>query len=177
MALNEDNNKVVKAASTNTSLLSDVRLIVEQGLKTAYEGVNQVQINTYWQVGRRIVEEEQKGEDRAEYGTYLMKNLANEMASEYGDAYSLRNLQLMRQFYLLFRDLEIVNARVHNLRWTHFRSLLRVTDENARYSTLAKNDKLFAAKYLTYLPTEEQLRKEIEQQKILFEQQNHESDK
>lgn len=47
----------------------------------------------------------------------------------------------------------------------------------ARYSTLAKNDKLFAAKYLTYLPTEEQLRKEIEQQKILFEQQNHESDK
>ena len=46
----------------------------------------------------------------------------------------------------------------------------------ARYSTLAKNDQLFAAKYLTYLPTEEQLRKEIEQQKILFEQQNHESD-
>ena len=57
MALNEDNNKVVKAASTNTSLLSDVRLIVEQGLKTAYEGVNRVQISTYWQVGRRIVEE------------------------------------------------------------------------------------------------------------------------
>jgi hypothetical protein len=47
----------------------------------------------------------------------------------------------------------------------------------ARYSTLAKNDQLFAAKYLTYLPTEEQLRKEIEQQKILFEQQNQESDK
>lgn len=353
---NEDNNKVVKATSTNTSLLSDVRLIVEQGLKTAYQGVNQVQISTYWQIGRRIVEEEQSGEDRAEYGTYLMKNLANEMTREYGDAYSLRNLQLMRQFYLLFKDLEIVNARVHNLRWTHFRSLLRVNDENARYwymkeandqmwstrtldrniasqyyyrllqspkkedvieemhqltaplqdphefikspvvaeflglpsnaafteteleraiihhikdfllemgkgfafvaeqqhirteqndyfidlvfynymlksfvlidlkttrlsyqdvgqmdmylqmydelkrtegdnptvgiilcsetdgdvarySTLAKNDQLFAAKYLTYLPTEEQLRKEIEQQKIIFEQQNHESDR
>ena len=149
MALNEDNNKVVKAASTNTSLLSDVRLIVEQGLKTAYEGVNQVQINTYWQVGRRIVEEEQKGEDRAEYGTYLMKNLANEMASEYGDAYSLRNLQLMRQFYLLFRDLEIVNARVHNLRWTHFRSLLRVTDENARYWYMKEaNDEMWSTRTL-----------------------------
>ena len=149
MAFNEDNNKVVKATSTNTSLLSDVRLIVEQGLKTAYEGVNQVQISTYWQIGRRIVEEEQNGEDRAEYGTYLMKNLANEMTSEYGDAYSLRNLQLMRQFYLLFKDLEIVNARVHNLRWTHFRSLLRVNDENARYWYMKEaNDQMWSTRTL-----------------------------
>ena len=149
MAFNEDNNKVVKATSTNTSLLSDVRLIVEQGLKTAYEGVNQVQISTYWQIGRRIVEEEQNGEDRAEYGTYLMKNLANEMTSEYGDAYSLRNLQLLRQFYLLFKDLEIVNARVHNLRWTHFRSLLRVNDENARYWYMKEaNDQMWSTRTL-----------------------------
>lgn len=63
MAFNEDNNKVVKATSTNTSLLSDVRLIVEQGLQTAYEGVNSVMVKTYWQVGRRIVEEEQQGEN------------------------------------------------------------------------------------------------------------------
>lgn len=116
-------NEIMKS---DERLISDVKQIVEQGLQTAYQGVNRVQISTYWQIGRRIVEEEQNGEDRAEYGTYLMKNLAKEMANEYGDAYSLRNLQLMRQFYLLFRDLEIVNARVRNLRWTHFRSLLRV---------------------------------------------------
>lgn len=58
-----------KDISRNTSsLLADVRTIVEQGLQTAYMGVNTVMVSTYWQVGRRIVEEEQQGEKRAEYG-------------------------------------------------------------------------------------------------------------
>jgi hypothetical protein len=77
MAFNED-NKVVKATSTNTSLLSDVRLIVEQGLQNAYQGVNSVMVKTYWQVGRRIVEEEQQGEKRAEYGKQIITLLAEE---------------------------------------------------------------------------------------------------
>ena len=262
MAFNEDNNKVVKATSTNTSLLSDVRLIVEQGLKTAYQGVNSVMVKTYWQVGRRIVEEEQQGEKRAEYGKQIITLLAEDLSKSYNRGFTARDLRSYRQFYLSFKDLEIWHSRVPNLSWTHFRTMLRVADDNARYwymreaskemwsvrtldrniasqyyyrllqspkkedvieemhqltdvgqmdmylqmydelkrtegdnptvgiilcsetdgdvarySTLAKNDQLFAAKYLTYLPTEEQLRKEIEQQKILFEQQNHESDK
>ena len=133
MAFNEDNNKVVKATSTNTSLLSDVRLIVEQGLKTAYEGVNSVMVKTYWQVGRRIVEEEQHGEKRAEYGKNLLKTLANEIVPLYGTSYSERNLYSMRQLYMMFPDMEILNSRVQNLTWTHFRKLLRVTDDDARY--------------------------------------------
>ena len=132
MAFNED-NKVVKATSTNTSLLSDVRLIVEQGLKTAYEGVNSVMVKTYWQVGRRIVEEEQQGEKRAEYGKNLLKTLASEIVPLYGTSYSERNLYSMRQLYMMFPDMEILNSRVQNLTWTHFRKLLRVTDDDARY--------------------------------------------
>ena len=78
-----------------------------------------------------------------------MKNLAKEMANEYGDAYSLRNLRFMRQFYLLFRDLEIMNARVRNLRWTHFRSLLRVNDEDARYWYMKEaNDEMWSTRTL-----------------------------
>ena len=62
-----------------------------------------------------------------------------------------------------------MNSCVHNLTWTHFRSLLRVPDEDiARYSVLHDNNRLFMSKYLTYLPIEEQLKQEIERQKAVF---------
>lgn len=97
---------------------------------------------TYWQVGRRIVEQEQEGKERAEYGKALMETLSEELTREFGKSYSKRNLQYFRKFYLAFSDEEIVNARVHNLNWTHFRSLLRVADENARiwYMNEAANE-------------------------------------
>lgn len=114
-------------------LVDDVKLIVEKGLREAYRSVNTVSILTYWNVGKRIVEEEQHGESRAEYGIGLMKELADIFQPLYGSAYSLRNLQYMRQFYLYFKDLEKVNTRVHNLSWSHYRMLLRVPDEDARY--------------------------------------------
>ncbi len=114
-------------------LVDDVKLIVEKGLREAYRSVNTVSILTYWNVGKRIVEEEQHGESRAEYGIGLMKGLADVFQPLYGSAYSLRNLQYMRQFYLYFRDLEKVNTRVHNLSWSHYRMLLRVPDDDARY--------------------------------------------
>lgn len=88
---------------------------------------------TYWHVGRRIVEQEQNGNDRAEYGKRLISVLAEELSKEYGKSYSKRNLQYFRKFYLYFPDEQIVNACVHNLSWTHFRSLLRVPDEEARF--------------------------------------------
>lgn len=132
----EENKELIKPQDNPvlpTGLVDDVKLIVERGLREAYRSVNTVSIMTYWNVGKRIVEEEQHGESRAEYGTYLMRGLSTIFQPLYGSAYSLRNLQYMRQFYLNFRDLEIVNTRVHNLSWSHYRMLLRVPDENARY--------------------------------------------
>ena len=132
-----------------STFVTDVRSIIETGIHEAYQNANTIMVLTYWRVGKRIVEEEQHGEDRAEYGTYMMKHLAVTMSNEYGDAYSLRNLQLMRQFYLSFNDYEIVNARVHNLRWTHFRSLLRVSDPNARYWYMKEaNDEMWSTRTL-----------------------------
>ncbi len=130
---NKKTNQDKNILSLPTQLVDDVKLIVERGLREAYNSVNTVSIMTYWNVGRRIVEEEQHGAIRAEYGTRLMKGLAELFQPLYGNAYSLRNLQYMRQFYLYFKDLEIVNTRVHNLSWSHFRMLLRVPDEDARY--------------------------------------------
>ena len=87
---------------------------------------------TNWSTGKRIVEQEQCGANRAEYGKHMIVILAEQLSNEFGSGYSLRNLQYYRKFYLCFRDFKIVNARVHNLSWTHFRSLLRVEDEDAR---------------------------------------------
>lgn len=112
--------------SSNTdALLSDVRSIVEQGLQTAYKGVNAVMVNTYWQVGRRIVEEEQRGERRAEYGTQLITLLAEDLSKTYAKGFTARDLRSYRQFYLSFHDLEIWHSRVPNLTWTHFRTMLK----------------------------------------------------
>ncbi len=125
-------NEIINA-SIETTLVSDVRNIVEQGLQTACQGVNSILLHTYWLVGRRIVEEEQHGEKRAAYGKTLLKGLANQLVPVYGSSYSERNLYSMRQLFLMFNDIEIWNSRVQNLTWTHFRKLLRVTDDDARY--------------------------------------------
>ena len=114
------------------AFVSDVRTIIERGRKTAYAAAGQAAIATFWHVGRRIVEEEQEGKARAEYGKSLMKNLADNLVPSYGNSYSKRNLDYYRKFYLLFPDIQIVNARVHNLEWTHIRRLLSVTNPEAR---------------------------------------------
>ena len=116
----------------DTHLITDLRQIIEQGRRQAYISINASMIQTYWNVGRRILEEEQHGEVRAGYGEYIAKNVAKNLQAEYGNAFNYRNICYFRKFYLCFKDIEIVNARVHNLTWTHIRHLLRVDDEKAR---------------------------------------------
>lgn len=117
----------------NHNFVDDVKHIVEQGVKQAYQGVYSIVLNTYWKVGRRIVEEEQHGAERAEYGKQLIDMLSAELSKDYPTGYKPRDLRRYRQFYLAFKDIEIWHACVPNLRWTHFRSLMQVEDENARY--------------------------------------------
>ena len=113
-------------------VVTDIKQIIVSGQQYAYQAANKAMVLTYWQIGKRIVEQEQKGEERAEYGKALLDTLSAELTEEYGKSYSKRNLQYFRKFYFAFPDVQIVNACVHNLNWTHFRCLLRVTDENAR---------------------------------------------
>jgi len=114
------------------SVVSDIKEIINHGRLCAYNAVNSASVLTYWSVGKRIVEQECGGEVRAEYGKQLLSILSDELTVEFGDTYSVRNLHNFKKFYLLFPDYEIVNACVHNLTWTHFRSLLRVDNETAR---------------------------------------------
>lgn len=119
--------------TTMTTLISDVRNIVERGLKKAYQNVNAITVFTYWQVGKRIVEEEQQGNRRAEYGAQIINLLSADLCKTYAKGYTPRDLRAYRQFYLSFNDLEIWYSRVPNLTWTHFRNLLSVENDDARY--------------------------------------------
>ena len=129
MIKKEDSNKEIP---TTDALVNDIRSIIEQGRKMAYAAAGQAAIATFWNVGRRIVEEEQNGNARAEYGAKLIRNLSEKLVPVYGNSYSKRNLDYYKKFYLLYPDMQIVNTRVHNLEWSHIRRILSVTNSQAR---------------------------------------------
>lgn len=124
--------KVLQNSQEEENFVSDVKNIIRTGQNKAYNGVNSVMLETYWNVGRRIVEQEQNGKERAEYGKHILTLLAEELTKEFGKGFSERNLRNFRKFYICFPQTEIWNACVPNLNWTHLRSILRVDDENAR---------------------------------------------
>ena len=114
------------------TFLSDAVAIVEKGRQAAYASVNQAMIATYWHLGTHIVEFEQGGAERAEYGRELMTRLSVKLTEKFGKGYTARNLRNFRQFYLLFPRQDIWHTRVPNLTWSHFRNLLRVDNDVAR---------------------------------------------
>lgn len=123
---------IAGTSPTLTTFLDGAKSIVEKGRNVAVSSVNQAILLTYWHLGKHIVEEEQNGEHRAAYGSELIKILASALTTEYGSSYNEKNLRHFRQFYLSFKDLEIWNARVPNLGWTHIRLILKVNNEQAR---------------------------------------------
>ena len=85
-------------------------------------------VEAYWNIGRVIVEK-QGGNNKAEYGTALIKNLSKKMTKEFGKGFTVANLKNMRQFYLIFQKSYALRSE---LTWTHYRLLMRVENENAR---------------------------------------------
>jgi hypothetical protein len=84
------------------SIYPEIRSIIEQARHKAYSAVNTAMVEAYWQIGKRIVEEEQKGKERAEYGASLISNLAKKLTAEFGKGFNQTNLKYFRQFYLAF---------------------------------------------------------------------------
>lgn len=138
---------------TNTRLYTDVCSIIEQGRKEAYASVKHKMIETYWNIGRRIVEEEQKGEARAEYGVQIIAQLSEQLTHQYGKEFSKRNLAYFRQFYLTISDIRILQSRLQNLTWTHITKVLRVEDSIAIrwYLEMASKD-MWDKQIITKLP-------------------------
>lgn len=110
---------------TESAFINDIKKIVEQGRNAAYGALNTIMIETYWNIGRRIVEQEQNGKERAEYGKQLIEMLSVELTRTYGKGFGTRNLWLYKQFYLTFNDINILHTRVQNLTWSHIQTTLR----------------------------------------------------
>lgn len=172
----ENKIKNTEIDQAESVFVSDVKAIIVTGQKNAYGAVNTAMIETFWNVGKRISEQELHGKKRAEYGKHLIDLLSIELTTEFGKSFNRRNLFYYRKFYGYFPDWKIVNACVHNLTWTHVRSLLRVHDENARlwymkesneqgwnYRTLDRN---IATQYYYRLLQSPQKEKVVEEMKI-----------
>ncbi len=127
MAENEINVK----ASGMPEFVDEIKQIIQSGRTAAYAAVNTAMIATYWHIGKRIVEKEQDGKERAEYGKMLIRMLARELTHEYGSGFSERYLRAFRQFYLVIPNYEIWKSRFPNLTWTHIFQTLRVGNETA----------------------------------------------
>ena len=115
--------------STITTLYDDIRAIIINTRNTIYKAVNTGILEANWKIGRRIVEEEQAGASRAEYGQRVINDLAEKVSVEFGRGFDARELRRYRQFYLLFPKWDALRPE---LTWTHYRTLIRVENERAR---------------------------------------------
>ncbi len=106
-----------------------VREIVSSARNRALRAVNDAMVGAYWEIGRIIVEEEQRGAERAGYGTQLLARLAKHLTAEFGEGFRPSNLRNIRQFYLAFPIRYAVRSE---LTWTHYRLLMRVDNPQAR---------------------------------------------
>lgn len=112
-----------------TQLLIDLRQLLNASRQQILQTVNTAMVQTYWHVGRLIVEDEQQGEKRADYGKQVLQQLSVVLTSEFGKGFDASNLRNMRRFYLAFPIQETVSLK---LSWSHYNHLARIESEQAR---------------------------------------------
>ena len=109
----------------NEQFYTEIRQIIETARTNAIRSVDFSRVQMYWLLGKRIFEEEQQGKDRADYGAYLIRNLAEELTPLYGSGFSVRQLEQSRRFYRMY---PIANALRSQLNWTQYRLLIQIED-------------------------------------------------
>lgn len=114
-------------------LVGHIRLIINEARSRVYRQTNTILIRMYWDIGRLIVEDEQRGNLRADYGKEVLKNLAQQLSNEFGKGFDYSNLTNMRSFYLAFPKFDALRQE---LSWTHYRILSRIENESLRNAYL-----------------------------------------
>ena len=112
-----------------STFVDDIRAIIENAKQQTVRSVNTTMLYCYWNIGKRIVEEEQNGNAISNYGDYIIKNLSNKLTSEFGKGYSSTNLKMMRRLYNVYKNGQTLSDR---LSWSHYILLLNVSDSDAR---------------------------------------------
>ena len=124
------NNDLIKKPVIDAAY-RNIKEVLEKARSSAYRSVNFAMVQAYWHIGRIIVEEEQKGKERAEYGKSLIKELSVKLTKDYGKGFNQSNLKYIRQFYLTFPN---GHALRDELSWTHYRLLLRCLKSRKKLS-------------------------------------------
>jgi hypothetical protein len=127
--MRKDLRKAVEAVEGASQLLHSLRDLIQNARQRALRAVDAVQVQTCWEIGRHIVEFEQGGSARAEYGARFLQTSASSLTSESGKGFDVSNLRYLRQFY---NANPIRDALRHELSWTHYRTLLPVEDWRRR---------------------------------------------
>lgn len=117
------------------SFITEIKAILTAARMKVYNTINSAMVEAYWHIGKRIFEEEQQGQERAEYGSFLLKELSKELNNEFGKGFDERELRRIRQFYQIF---PIRDALRPELTWTHYRIILRVDNPKAREYYIAE---------------------------------------
>jgi len=120
---------IIKQDRFSESWYDSVCAVLANARRQAYRAVNSAMVQAYWQIGRLIVEEEQNGKARAEYGKAILAELSQRLTAEFGKGFDASNLRYMRMFYQAFPKCDALR---HELTWTHYRQLLRVENVQSR---------------------------------------------
>ena len=121
---------VQKIQRGESEFISGIRELLIEARKSVVRQVNTTMLTTYYEIGRRIVEQEQQGKEDANYGEYILVRLSESLSGSFGKGFSKRNLELMRQFYLTYRIAK--SAISQSLSWTHYIRLMRISDPDER---------------------------------------------
>lgn len=128
---------------SNTKFFSQIVDVLQSARSKVVQTVNQTMVLTYFEIGRMIVEEEQDGKERADYGKQILKELSDVLTKEFGKGFSVDNLENMRRFYVVYGKSETLSrisentisetsSRKFDLSWSHYLKLMRIDDENER---------------------------------------------
>ena len=124
---------IVAMSDSEKQFFADVAKLLQEGRAKVRVAVNFAMVETYWNIGRRIVEQEQHGKERANYGDYLITNLSRYLTDVFGKGFTEANIRNMRRFYHIFPDLsQFATHCVANLSWTNIRTIMRIDNEKER---------------------------------------------
>jgi predicted nuclease of restriction endonuclease-like (RecB) superfamily len=112
--------------------IQEIRQILQMARQKTYQAISFAMIEAYWKIGEKIVNQEQNGKERANYGEYLLKELSESLTSDFGKGFSYANLRNFRQFYLTYPDEQICYTLCSKLTWSHNRMIMRIDDVIAR---------------------------------------------
>jgi hypothetical protein len=119
----------IEKFGNDSGIINQIKNLIFDARHNIEKQVNTTMLMTYWNIGKIIVEYEQAGNIKAEYGKKLLKNISKQLSNEIGKGFSVSNLQMMRRFFLEYPIQQTVSVK---LSWSHYCELLSVSDANAR---------------------------------------------